>query len=407
MVNKILLSGLVLIAFFGLSQADWVQQHAGPNRLYDLDFPRGDIENGFACGENSFLLKTNDGGEHWEERRANPSGNFNSIFFVDAMNGFIACDSGNIQSSRDGGENWELINLGTTNNLNCVYFTSDPNIGYVVGMGGVVRKTNDGGMNWEEVLVPVTEDFYGVYFTDPARGYLVGTNGTILFTADGGMTWAIQNSNVTTRLWDVFMIDENKIWVVGDSNTCLRTTDGGQTWDPVTLPIPAGTDLYSITFPDSNSGFICGIAGRILKTTDGGNTWELNATLFYHFYRIEFPRDNLIGWVCGLSEAIFYTNDAGEILEQPLNRTVKKDLITCSPNPFRTKTIIQSLQKNYNLTDIRVYDINGKLVKSFFNCSSVIWDGRNEIGQRVPPGVYLLEYKIGTEPQWLKLTVLN
>lgn len=415
MAKRILTLGFVVTIWIGLSQAGWIQQHSGTNILYDIDFPQGNIEIGFACGENSFFLKTMDGGEHWEEGRANLSGNFNAICLPTEMTGFIACDSGNIQLTMDGGENWELINVGTENNLNDIYFPADPNFGYVVGMGGVVRKTMDGGRNWEEVPTPTTDDFYAVHFRNPEVGYVVGDNGVILFTSDGGMNWQPQNSNVTTRLLDVFMLNENNSWAVGSANTCLKTTDGGQTWDAVVLPIPAGTHLYSITFPDANTGFICGTLGRIVRTTDGGNTWELNTTLFYHFYRIEFPRDNLYGWVCGLNEAIYYTNDGGGIFEQSSKQKVEKKLLTCSPNPFRNQTVIRITGTQNNCpSDSRIYDANGKLVKTLYTnhkspatSHCLIWDGRDEANQRVAPGVYFLEYKTNSETQRLKLTVLE
>jgi|GEM_PF-1107626 len=416
MLNKTMLCGLALIAFTALTQAEWVQQHSGSNILYDLDFPQGNIQNGFACGENSCLLKTSDGGDHWEEIRANPSGNYNAICFPTEMNGFIACDSGNVQMSTDGGENWELVNLGTENALNDIHFPADPNFGYVVGIGGVVKKTMDGGRNWEDVPIPSTEDLYAVCFRNPEIGYVVGENGTILFTSDGGQNWTQQNSNVTTRLLDVYMLDENNAWVVGTNSTCLVTSNGGQTWNSVTLPIPS-TDLYSITFPDANTGFICGTLGRIIKTTDGGNTWELNTTLFYHFYRIEFPRDALVGWVCGLSEAIYYTNDGGGIFEKPLNQAVGLNQVTCSPNPFRTKTVIRYPFSVFRAPgEFRIYNTTGKLVKSISLVAAngeqqavngIVWDGRNEAGQRVSPGVYLLEYKSDDQTQHLKLTVLE
>lgn len=416
---KVLLIVSAIALLFLNLKADWIQQHTGSNILYDIDFPQGNIQTGFACGADSRLLKTPDGGDHWEEIRANPSGNFNAVNFpADEMNGFLACDSGNIQLTIDGGENWELINIGTQNNLTAIHFPMDFNTGFVAGMGGIVGRTNDGGRNWEILSLPTTVDLYGIYFRNNEIGWAVGDNGTIVCTRDGGMNWELQNSNVTTRLLSVYFFDENLGWVVGASRTCLKTTDGGQSWGTINIPvIPTNIDLYSVTFPDVNNGFICGSLGRIVKTTDGGNTWQLSANLFYHFYQIEFPRDPLVGWVCGLSEVIYYTNDGGGIEEANLKSKPKENLISCAPNPFYSITIIHIPNSKFGSenSELRIYDLAGKLVKSLtLNLQSLntqsylIWDGRDEFNQRVKPGVYFLFYQTNTGVcNRLKLTVLD
>ncbi|MEO0114117.1 MAG: T9SS type A sorting domain-containing protein [candidate division WOR-3 bacterium] len=67
------------------------------------------------------------------------------------------------------------------------------------------------------------------------------------------------------------------------------------------------------------------------------------------------------------------------------------------PNPFSKQTVINFTQK---VSHIEIYDVSGKLVKSFFttrqslstsNC--IIWDGTDNYGRKLPSGVYLLYLK--------------
>ncbi|MEO0093995.1 MAG: FlgD immunoglobulin-like domain containing protein [candidate division WOR-3 bacterium] len=76
--------------------------------------------------------------------------------------------------------------------------------------------------------------------------------------------------------------------------------------------------------------------------------------------------------------------------------------------------LLRAGAQNYCPSDIRIYDLSGKLVKtlstspqSLVNGHSLIWDGRDEANHRVAPGIYFLEYKTNSETQRLKLAVLE
>ena len=75
--------------------------------------------------------------------------------------------------------------------------------------------------------------------------------------------------------------------------------------------------------------------------------------------------------------------------------------ITASPNPFTNATQIRYsiLDSRYLIQEptLRIYDVGGRLVKSFYPVSSiqdqgsvVVWDGRDAAGSVVAPGVYFI-----------------
>ncbi|MDD5530462.1 MAG: right-handed parallel beta-helix repeat-containing protein [bacterium] len=88
--------------------------------------------------------------------------------------------------------------------------------------------------------------------------------------------------------------------------------------------------------------------------------------------------------------------------------------LTIAPNPFTTMTGIKWLkggegQKN----KIRIYDISGKLVKSFplatahSLLTTVFWDGRNEAGNKVTAGIYFVRLETSSSVISKKVTFLR
>jgi photosystem II stability/assembly factor-like uncharacterized protein len=395
---------IALLGILTLTYAQWVQQHIGTNDLFDLDFPPGNFSIGYACGANSFLLKTMDG-ENWQPlSQVQPSGNFNAINFpIDEMTGYIACDSGNIEVTNDGGENWQIINTGIQNDLFGIRFRNNE-LGYAVGANGAVMKTRDQGHSWEDVSIRTTANLYDVAVISEERFFVVGDSGTIAYTMDGGASWQMKPSRVTTDLLAICFAGEQIGWVVGKQKTCLITYTNGERWDPQDVPVPSNTDLYSVIFLDENYGYVCGTLGRIGKSINGGLAWE-TYNLLYPFTRVEFPFNDQIGWVCGQNEVIYKTTNGGWMEEANLSQGAEEKVLTCTPNPFRTKTSIQLSSPLNNQAALKIYDASGKLVKTL---GTTTWDGRNELNQRVIPGIYLLEYKTTNgiiEHQ--KLTVLE
>lgn len=86
---------------------------------------------------------------------------------------------------------------------------------------------------------------------------------------------------------------------------------------------------------------------------------------------------------------------------------------TCAPNPATTgATISFNLAEPANAS-LKIYNINGQLVKTLVNESkpvgyhSVKWDGKDERGNKVAAGVYLYRMQAGDYSKTNKMTVLR
>jgi hypothetical protein len=107
------------------------------------------------------------------------------------------------------------------------------------------------------------------------------------------------------------------------------------------------------------------------------------------------------------SRAIKFTTDPPDTftgVTEFKNSVTVDSWLEVTPNPFKQKTnigytITELRNSNFEMRKptIRIYDASGRLVKSFDlesriqNQESVVrWDGRDDVGKRVPKGVYFV-----------------
>jgi hypothetical protein len=74
-----------------------------------------------------------------------------------------------------------------------------------------------------------------------------------------------------------------------------------------------------------------------------------------------------------------------------------------APNPFRVKTTLRYALPKAGLTEMRIFDIGGRMVKQVMRpvwmpagAGTVVWDATDERGARVAPGVYLYRMTSGS-----------
>ena len=86
------------------------------------------------------------------------------------------------------------------------------------------------------------------------------------------------------------------------------------------------------------------------------------------------------------------------------------------PNPFNPSTTLRyalpAVENNYTTT-VQIYDLTGKLVKTLLSeqqpagWHSVVWQGTDQFGSRVPAGVYLSKVSFGSETKTIKVMLLK
>lgn len=242
---------------------------------------------GFIVGGNE-ILKTYDGGKHWE-LIAHSEFELRSVSFTDSLRGICAGgdwlhEYSGINTTVDGGENWDQISsVVTAKYLTKIKFVN-PDTGYIVGgngdtYGGFILKTTDAGTSWSKLNTGI--DSYWITdmsLPDEKTILTVGNYGQILKSTDGGSSWVKQNSNTQENIHSVNFLDAETGYVFGDNGTILKTDDGGISWKK--QESPTGQHLYSAFFKDANTGYVVSYDWNIdsctllLTTTDGGLNWK-------------------------------------------------------------------------------------------------------------------------------------
>ena len=166
----------------------------------------------YAAIEVGGLIRTLDGGDHWENLS---HGQYVNDDEVD-MHGVLASTlrpgtvfgigRAGLFSSADRGEHWSYITLGPLNPKGQTYCRSiretpgDPKTLWVAAGGnfqsekGVLFRSQDGGLNWEQVDMGVEpkSTMFGVALdqADPNRMFCAAGGGEVWGSRDSGGTWS-------------------------------------------------------------------------------------------------------------------------------------------------------------------------------------------------------------------------
>jgi hypothetical protein len=76
---------------------------------------------------------------------------------------------------------------------------------------------------------------------------------------------------------------------------------------------------------------------------------------------------------------------------------------SASPNPFESSVVLRafSLDEPVSFDVLEVYDVGGRMIRRFTpvrRSSEIVWDGRDQAGNTVAPGMYMLRAGAGKGP---------
>lgn len=367
--------------------AQWVLQSTGTNNsLYNIQFVNENT--GWAIGENSIILKTNNGGVNWFFQQSNLATNrlLTGIDMLDENTGYIVGWFSTILKTTNGGVNWLVLRempIGQGNSYNDVDFINEQT-GWFCGFLGRVWKTNNGGLNWDSVTVGASAPLEDILFVNAQTGWVVGDVGFLRKTTNGGLNWFFQFFGTTSDYWynSLCFIDENTGWVAGYNSIMFGTTDGGNNWDTLSL-----VNGICVDFINSQTGWTGSENGKIFKTTNGGYNWyEQTYPAGGGFVTDIYFVSDTVGYSTSVFQILKTTNSGGAYVnitnsssEVPCEFSLKQNY----PNPFNPNTTIEfEIQKK---DDVRlvIYDILGReiqrLVETKLNAGkySTQFDGSN------------------------------
>jgi hypothetical protein len=123
------------------------------------------------------------------------------------------------------------------------------------------------------------------------------------------------------------------------------------------------------------------------------------------------PEDTTIGFILSLTsnDGTYYKEDYFTIYLYEWPPYVEEHMppdenifgLNIFPNPFREKTDIRLQISDMSNHTLKIYDVTGRLVKSFDNktirlSDYITWNGTDDIGRSVPQGIYFVHFMTGS-----------
>ena len=100
-----------------------------------------------------------------------------------------------------------------------------------------------------------------------------------------------------------------------------------------------------------------------------------------------------------------------DIEQEPAPHTLK--LLGNYPNPFNPKTSIMLSVDKESTLNLKIYSLSGALVREMYlgrfqaGTHNISWDGKDQLSNRVPSGVYIYRFESGFHSQVGKMTLLK
>ena len=420
-------------------------------------------------GSMSLILRTTDRGETWDCVRFNLS-SLNDIGFASRNTGIVLGGFGThnglcfgyVFQTVNGDNSWQLVLSTPGVPQSCTF--ADRSVGFI-SSSAMLYQTVDGGLSWTEnswdpgeTSGPVSLDFVSEYmgflafgkkiyktsdrgkiwnlwlehsgcpgtgcisylnsvsFIDAYTGWALWENGEIFRIT--GNEWEQISSWPNYPLKKIFFADRNSGWIAGgySSNNdfhprFLRTVDGGVSWtEPENNRQYLIHDMY---FSTALYGWAVGEdrnrKGYLLETDNGGISWNpVVEDLPFRLTAINFKEG--IGWAVG-DNGLMLRNESVEFIDTGELRNTgsgKESELECSPNPFRSETVVSFKSLVAGYIEINIYDFMGRKVSTVVH--EKMPEGNHEVtwnAENLTPGIYFCELRVSNSNMVQKIILLN
>lgn len=409
-IKLYLLTTLLLAFSSSIYAQQWRELHTGVTEdLYNVCCI--DANTIFVCGQNGVILKSIDGGESWEEKYRKTGCKTTELSFANNSIGYAICDSTLsdyshqwfLVKTNDGGETWNEVGnpifswiesytaLGNQFIRTEMFLLDSDNLVVAVSFDGIY-KSSDGGLTMSKLAYDFTiNETRGIFFEDNV-GYLLWGYGEEDFafpgerhsglakTEDHGETWILIEdvANITDDMAFARFYDKNHIRLFGEfytrDNGILETYDGFDTFE--TTGYSFGFLQFEETyirakFTGNSKGVnmlweydMPGVGRGVAYTEDDGLSWTNYSGYGLPYYRL-FDVDGI--------DTTFYISCANGIVLENQQFTLMNtgedsyQILSIHPNPTKGHFYINGVEA----AEVKVYNTLGQLVKTIRNSNEI------------------------------------
>lgn len=195
--------------------------------------------------------------------------------------------SGGMIKTTDGGEHWDFTNFTSDKVYGLVIDPKAPQTVYVSGVyqsRGKIFKTTDAGANWKEVYTKAANGPLIISLVINQKNsnvlYATTSDNEVIKSSDGGNSWQnIYEANAPVLGLAIDRSDDNLIYFLAQAGGFFKSTDGGKTVAAVTVTTSDKNfvnENFAVIKTDptnANWVYLAGLGG-IVRSRDAGKTWE-------------------------------------------------------------------------------------------------------------------------------------
>ena len=377
--------------------------HQPPARLLKTQF-FGPL-NGWAYIYGGHVLRTTDGGIHWDTiPYPGPARPISDMHFSDFEHGIfdIQKSDSTLQSYNDllwtnDGNTFSIAIVGPHTSFTTIERVND-SIAVVGIQYSGLYVTHDYGSTWTHIPTLEVDGISTIHDFDSPGGNVIYFCGVKAFWSpfgssymgrsfDQGLTWEVIPINNSQNASVLCFIDQQEGWVNG-SGAIYHTTNGGNTWE-----FQAYTSgSTSMGFVDNLHGWASGSSAGIYGTVDGGQTWNQQACTKIGNTIAALAAINDTLALISIGNQLFRYHDSPYAVTtcqatSSISESKTTALLLCFPNP--ANDILQftwDINAFPNVTHLKLFAFNGQEVVS----KTLIGTSGQEVFRvdMLPPGLY-------------------
>jgi photosystem II stability/assembly factor-like uncharacterized protein len=252
--------------------AGW-RQVAAPVQSDLVKVVFSDTQNGWVCGHDGVILKTSDGGMHWQKQFDGIAAR--EVFETYYQNSPVPKDASlaakqasalnQIRANFDNGPSMPWLGMAF----------SDAQSGYVVGPFGDIAKTNNAGQSWSPMLEGVDNpNFYALNAIAEIGGrlYMAGEQGLVYVYDATHRNFTQSSTGYQGNLFGI-VGTQDVLVTFGLNGTIYRSVDGAKSWSQVS-DASSSTIMSGVVLPDGRIVLVA-VDGAMLISADQGKTFSV------------------------------------------------------------------------------------------------------------------------------------
>ncbi len=221
------------------------------------------------------IYHTVDGGNTWTQVQG-ASGRFHSVWFEDSSTGYAVGDGSALLATDDGGATWTQRPLAGAAGANLSSIRCSGLVCLIATENGShLLRTTDGGLTATDVS-PSTLPLFAAAFASPTQAVAAGQAGVTVTSGDAGVTFSHvppSGGRIPGPFLQLRAASARVAFAAGRAGTLARTSDGGQTWTDVGVPTTG--DVIDVSFPFPDTGYALDSNGSLFRSNNGGASWSL------------------------------------------------------------------------------------------------------------------------------------